>query len=567
MYVGVDVGGTFTDAVLLEKNHVLATAKVPTKGGEELLISILEALDSVLRDVDPARLKRVVFSTTIITNFIASHKYDDVALLLIPGPGLDCNYFNFNAKTHILSGAIDYRGREIITLKEEEIEAVLSELALEGFNKIGVVGKFSPRNTAHEKKVAAIVKGRYPDWHVELGSRIGVQLNFPRRVHTTYLTCATYEPYHKFVDSVRQALVKREICADIYILKADGGTMPLDNSEELPVETIFSGPAASTLGVQALIPPRETAVVVDVGGTTTDLALILSGQPLLSAKGARVENRLTQVRALAVKSVPVGGDSVLKCSGNGIDILPERLGMAYCMGGPVPTPTDALRVLELTRLGDEERAREAMNLLGNVLGMGTEEVAEKVINMVVGKITSEVQNMFLEWEREPAYRVWEILHKHKVRPEMVVGVGGGAAGFISLVAGELGCRSIIPRYASVANAIGAAVAMPTLQINLRADTEQGYYIIQEEGFQGSIKNRRSFNKQNALDLAREWLIKRAQKYGVEVVPAEIEIIRQEAFNMIRGWVTTGKLFDVTIQTPRGIIERIGLGEDTLWLDQ
>lgn len=567
MYVGVDVGGTYTDAVLLDNDRVLATAKVPTRGGGDLLISILEALDSVLTDMDAKRLKRVVFSTTIITNFISSYKYSDVALLLIPGPGLSCNYFNFDARTYVLSGAVDYRGREIIALKEEEIETVLSELAAEGFKKIGVIGKFSPRNTAHEKKVASIIKDRYPDWHIELGYRIGVRLNFPRRVHTTYLTCATCEPYRRFINSVRQALVKRKIYADIYILKADGGTMPLDISEELPVETIFSGPAASTLGVQALIPPKETAVVVDVGGTTTDLALILSGRPLLSAKGARVGNRLTQVRALAVKSVPVGGDSVLKCFGNDINILPERLGPAYCMGGPVPTPTDALRVLGLTSLGDGERAREAMDLLGTDLGMVTEKVAEKVINLVVDKITGEVQDMFLEWEREPAYRVWEILHKHKVRPEMVVGVGGGAAGFISMIAGKLGCRSMIPRYAAVANAIGAAVAKPTLQVNLRADTEQGYYIIQEEGYQGSIEIRNSFNERNALDLAREWLIKRAGKYGVKVMPAEIEIIRQEAFNMIRGWVTTGRLFDITIQTPRGIIDKIGLRENIKWLDQ
>jgi N-methylhydantoinase A/oxoprolinase/acetone carboxylase beta subunit len=556
VYVGIDVGGTFTDAVLLDNDHVLATAKVPTRDGEELLISILEALDSVLSGVDTKLLKRVVFSTTIITNFITSYKYNDVALLLIPGPGLIYNYFDFGARTCILSGAVDYRGREIINLKEEEIKTVLSELAAEGFKKVGVVGKFSPRNTMHEKKVAAMIKDRYPQWHVELGSRIGVQLNFPRRVHTTYLTCATREPYCRFINSVRQALVKRKIYADIYILKADGGTMPLDISEELPVETIFSGPAASTLGVQALIPPKETAVVVDVGGTTTDLALILSGRPLLAAKGARVANRLTQVRALAVKSVPVGGDSVLKCSGINIKILPERLGPAYCMGGPVPTPTDALRVLGFTSLGDGERAREAMDLLGKALGMVPEEVARKVIDLVVDKITAEVQNMFLEWEQEPAYRVWEILHKHKVRPAMVVGVGGGAAGFISMIAMRLGCRSLIPRYAAVANAIGAAVAKPTLQVSLRVDTEKGYYIVQEEGYQGSLKSKK-FNEQNALDLAREWLVERAGKYGVKIVPAEIEIIHQETFNMIRGWVTTGRLFDITMQTPRGIIENIG----------
>lgn len=556
MYVGVDVGGTFTDAVLLVEGLVRATAKVPTR--EDLLVSILEAIDIVLKDMDKKDLKRIVFSTTMITNLIAEHKYDHVALLLIPGPGLNHEYYNFKTAVHILSGTIDYRGREIVPLNEREVVAAISNLALKGFKKVGVIGKFSPRNTSHEKMVVAIIKEKYPDWQVELGSQIGGQLNFPRRVETTYLTCATREPYRYFVNSVRQALAKREITADVFILKADGGTLPLERSEELPVETIFSGPAASTLGVQALTPPGETAVVVDIGGTTTDLALILSGQPLLSAKGARVEEQLTQVRTLAVKSVPVGGDSVLERVGNEIIIYSERLGPAYCMGGPMPTPTDALRVLGLTMLGDEDKAREAMAILGNALGMGTGEVARKVIGLVVDSIAAEIERMFLEWEHEPAYRVWEILQKHKVRPTIVVGVGGGAAGFVTQIAAKVGCSPIIPPYAPVANAIGAAVAKPTMQVSLRADTEQGYYIIQEEGYQGKIESK-LFNEQKALELAKETLIKRAAKYGLEVVPEEIEVTRREVFNMIRDWTTTGRLFDITVQTPRGIIGRIGMG--------
>lgn len=556
MYVGVDVGGTFTDAVLLDKGLVRATAKVPTR--EDLLLSILDAIDIVLKDIDTNNLKRIVFSTTMITNLIAEHKYDPAALLLIPGPGLSIDYYNFKTAVHILSGAIDYRGREIVPVNEKEVEAALSNLALKGIKRVGVIGKFSPRNTSHEKHVTAIIKDKYPDWQVELGSQIGGQLNFPRRVVTTYLTCATREPYRYFVNSVRQALAKREIKADVFILKADGGTLPLERSEELPVETIFSGPAASTLGVQALTPPGETAVVVDIGGTTTDLALILSGQPLLSAKGARLEDQLTQVRTLAVKSVPVGGDSVLERVGDEIIIYSERLGPAYCMGGPLPTPTDALRVLGLTMLGDEDKAREAMAILGNALGLGIGEVAGKVIELVVDSIAVEIERMFLEWEHEPAYRVWEILQKQKVRPTIVVGVGGGAAGFVSQIAAKIGCYPIIPPYAPVANAIGAAVAKPTLQVNLRADTEQGYYIIQEEGYQGKIDNK-LFNEQKALELAKESLLKRASKYGLEIAPEDIEVTRREVFNMIRDWTTTGRLFDITVQTPRGIIGRIGLG--------
>ena len=554
MHVGVDVGGTFTDAVLLDKSVVRATAKVPT--GDALLGSVIGALDAVLEGVDVKDIQKIVFSTTIITNLIAGRKYDEVALLLIPGPGLSHSFYDFKTVVHILSGAVDYRGREIVPLNEQEIEAALSDLALKGFKNVGVAGKFSPRNTLHEKKIAAIIKDKYPDWQVELGSKIGGQLNFPRRVETTYLTCATRKPYRHFIDSIRQALERRKITADVFILKADGGTLPLESSEEMPVETIFSGPAASTLGVQALLPPGETAVVVDIGGTTTDLALVLTGQPLLSSKGARVEERLTQVRTLAVKSVPVGGDSILERVGKAIVICPERKGPAYCLGGPVPTPTDALRVLGMTTLGDEDKARDAMVALGGVSNPDPYEVAREVVGQAVDSIVTEIKKMFLEWEQEPAYRVWEVLHKHKVRPTIVVGVGGGSTGFISQIAAKLDCRPYTPPHAPVANAIGAAVAQPTLQVSLRADTEQGYYIIQEEGYQGKINNK-AFNEQKALELAKEKLIERSAKYGLTVKSDEIEIIHQEVFNMIRGWSTTGRLFDITVQTPRGITGRIG----------
>lgn len=557
MYVGVDVGGTYTDAALLDGGRVLATAKVPTRK-EELIGSILEAMDNVLENVDKSKLKKIIFSTTMITNLIAERKFDDVDLLLIPGPGLSHAYYKLKPNIHILSGAIDFRGRETVRLNEQEILSTISEIAGKGIRNVGVIGKFSPRNTSHEKYVASIISGKYPEWQIEVGSRIASQLNFPRRVETTYLTCATRAPYRYFINSVRQALEYRKISAEVFILKADGGTLPLEGSEELPVETIFSGPAASTLGVLALAPPGETAVVVDIGGTTTDLALILSGEPLLSSKGAKVMEQFTQVRALAVKSIAVGGDSALKKVGSKISISPNRLGPAFCMGGPAPTPTDALRTLGLSTIGEREKAVEAMAILGESLGMSAVEAARIVTGQVVDMITAEIDNMFLEWEQEPAYRVWEVLQKHKVRPDIIAGVGGGSEGFVEQIATKMGCAPFIPAHAAVANAIGAAVAMPTMQVSLRADTEQGYYIIKEEAYQEKIRGR-SFNEQRALDLAKKSLIEWAARYGLEVKPEEIEVTHQEVFNMIRGWNTSGRLIDVTVQTPRGIAYKVGNG--------
>ena len=200
-----------------------------------------------------------------------------------------------------------------------------------------------------------------------------------------------------------------------------------------------------------------------------------------------------------------------------------------------------------------------MKKLGGPLGLSAVEVAELVVEMVVKSITGEIDKMFKEWEQEPAYRIWELLHKKKVQPSIVVGVGGGAEGFIKLIAQELGCQPVNPPYAAVANAIGAAVARPTLQLSLRADTEQGYYIIREDGIQEKI-SRHSFNEQKALELAKERLLKKAAGYGLKVAPEEIEITHQEVFNMIRGWSTVGRLYDLTVQTSRGIEFYIGGGK-------
>lgn len=554
MYIGLDVGGTFTDAVLLEKGQVRAWTKVPT--GEDLMTSLLEAFDNIMTGIHSDLIGRVVLSTTMITNLIAQKKYDPVALILIPGPGFNNDFYNFNNQTYILNGAIDYRGREIVPLDTSEIDYVLADITKKNTDKVAIVGKFSSRNNKHEMEVYKKIQQTNQNWHVEMGHQVAGQLNFPRRVMSTIFNCATKDKYQSFVKSVTEALNSRGISCPVYILKADGGTMSLQSSMDFPVETIFSGPAASILGVQALIPPGETAVVVDIGGTTSDLALILGGLPLLSSKGAKIDGKYTHVRALAIKSVPVGGDSVVKRVGNELILLSERSGPPYCMGGTMPTPTDALKVMGLTKLGDPKLADEAMRILGEPLGLSTWEVATKIVSLITNTITTEIINMFKSWEQEPSYRVWEVLQKRLVRPDTVVGVGGAASGLLIQIAASLDCYPVIPHYARVANAIGAAVARPTLQLTLRADTEQNIYSIQEVGYQGTILDK-SFNENSALELSQQWLLNTADQYGLTEDIGSIEVLRKEVFNIIRDWETRGKLIDVAVQTKRGILHYIG----------
>jgi len=556
LYIGIDVGGTYTDAVLLDKSMVLAMAKIPTR--ENLLFSLVEAFDRIIKQGVPVeRIERVVFSTTMITNLIVEKKYDQVGLLIMPGPGLNYKSYNFPIDTYIINGAIDYRGREITPIDFSQVDEAISDIKAKKYNKIAIVGKFSCRNNIHENSIEKYLKSKIPDCYCEMGHKVAGQLNFPRRVISTYLACATREKYQAFISSVEEALAQRKIHTPVFVLKADGGTLPLSYSPEMAIETIFSGPAASTLGVQALTPPGETCVVVDIGGTTTDLALVLNGQPLLSSKGARINDFLTHVRTLSVKSVPIGGDSAVGLAGKDITISPERKGLPYCLGGPVPTPTDALRLLGLTQLGDQEKALEAMKILGDTLAKDAEEVARTIVSMVSEIVAREIDLMFAQWEQEPAYRVWEVLQKRKVRPDTVAGVGGGAAGLVDQIAARIGCSSSIPPYAPVANAIGAAVAKPTSRITLRVDTQQEIYSILEEGCQNRLKDC-DLSEDKAIKLAKEWLYRRIAKLGLEKDLNELEVTRHEVFNVVRNWTTVGRIYDIAVQSQRGITGHIGI---------
>ncbi len=563
MFIGIDVGGTFTDAVLTDGKTILGKQKVATRP-DDLLTSLLNALDAVTEGLDPAQIQRVVLSTTLVTNLIAQRKYPPVALVLVPGPGLHPDEYDYDTVPWIIPGAIDYRGREIIPLNEEKVFQAGVEINGLGYNRVAVVGKFSGRDNSHELAIKAFLERTFSDLTIETGHTISGQLNFPRRIAGTMLTAAVRDLFAGFIEKVVQALAERKITAPAFILKADGGTLPLASALKMPIETIFSGPAASTLGGMSLSPPGQTSVVIDIGGTTTDLALILSGQPLLASKGARVQEYLTHVRSFAVKSIPLGGDSTVVALDGRPVILPERRGPAACLGGLEPTVTDALRFLDRIEVGDPARAARSMDRLAAETGQTALQAASLIADNACRIIVDAVGQIFQDWEQEPAYRVWEIVQETRIRPNNIVGVGGAAKGLIPAVAAQMSCRALIPVHAEVANALGAAVAQPTVAVNLRIDTEQGFYMVQEDGKTGKVSTGRMFTEEAALKLARDCLFARAEDLQIRDYVDKIEVVRSEVFNLVRDWSTNGKIYDICIQTPRDIL--FYLGEEGAALD-
>ena len=549
--VGIDVGGTFTDAVAVRYGTVIATSKAPTEA-DNLARSLLAALDSVLAGISATDVSRVSLSTTLITNLIAQGLVPIVPVLLIPGPGRDPSTYPLAGPSWTVGGAIDFRGREIVPLDRDEVTAILGRIRATGYRHLAVVGKFSPRNPSHEERVLDWARQLNPDWRLRAGHTVSGQLNLPRRAAATALTLAVEEPLRAFFTQLQKAFDARGLTCPLVILKADGGTLPLDAAQREPIQSVFSGPAASTMGVLALRAPGSTSVVVDVGGTTTDLALILDGEPLFSSRGASLSGVYLPTRAFAVRSLPLGGDSTVAVESGSPVLLATRAGVAACLGGPLPTLTDALRLLGRTALGDVHLAHAALAKVAGAADLSAEQIAAQVVEQALSRLENGISEMFLSWRREHVYRIWELKQRGERRPDVVVGVGAAAEPLVPALAERLKAQVLIPRYAPVANALGAALARTTYTTTVHVDTEDRHFEVTEEGAVGTLSSSH-FSLEDARRLAREWMVRRGQALGVTDPLADCEEVLAEQFNVVEGWSTVGRILDVRLERRCGLV--------------
>ena len=550
--VGIDVGGTFTDAVLMDDSHIEDRAKVPTYP-EDLLTTILNAIDS-LKLFGRRAVEQITVSTTLVTNAILQGRIPYVELCLLPGCGMNLSSFTWPVAYQILAGSVDYRGREISPVDELECQRLVQKWKQRGkVSRVAIVGKFSHRNKVLEETVASYVERALPEVRIAFGHHWG-QANFYRRSLTTYLNLASHDLYHNFADKLQAAVLSRGCDAPIYVLKGDGGVLPLHKVR--PVESIYSGPASSVLGALSQSDENASFVVVDIGGTTTDLGIVLSGSPLVSSRGARIGPYSTLVRSLAVRSVPVGGDSVIITDGSNFSLAAYRLGPAFCLGGPAPTPTDAMCYLGLVEYGDRERAKEAMTTLADEGHRNPEflrHLAQCVLDAMVEKIARQVEELNKEWQEEPAYKVWEVLHPHDALKFYAWVSGGAAQG----IAGPLGKRLHAPvrlgKYPEVSNAIGAAMAKPTFSCTMQLDTFLRRYRIEESGEQGEWKGARRPHLEVGTfltDIAK----REAAAKGIELANPHTEPF--DFFPIVHGYQTVGQIVRGAIHVPPGVVGRV-----------
>ena len=565
MLLGLDVGGTFTDAVIIDGHRVVATAKRRTTK-DNLMNGIGEALDAVLEGYDTSNIEQVTLSTTVVTNTIVEEKEQVVDLYVVTGPGRNVDDI-FPVKPIYLQGYTDHRGIVVEHTPADAVRGIANMVqARSGTDLAAVSAKFGVRNPQEELSITEELKNTYHT--ISNGSLLSGSLNFPRRTISAYFNSAVTPVFTVFKKNVEDALSARNILAPLHILKADGGSLPMEHMVSRPVETAFTGPAATVLGLSALgVIGNKHTVALDIGGTTTDISLWKHGKPLMTKNGVSIREYPSAVRSFAVTSVGIGGESVIRLKNGNLTVGPERVGPSVALGGIEPTLGDALIVLGHANYGDFNLASRALQDLADAIqatlrskNVNTSnnqltliKTASDVARLIVEKALQTIQHGINEVvkveNKRPIYVVADIVNPDVFVPEHIVVVGGTAPSLGPSIGEYLELPVTIPENAAVANAIGAALALSTIELTVHVDTKRRLLVIPELG----VKQQNCTLKraEQVVERAKETLSEEAIRLGLDTVQ-EIEVISIEDFPVVEGWQSMERLITVKVQLAAGV---------------
>ena len=565
MLLGLDVGGTFTDAVIIDGHRVVATAKRRTTK-DNLMNGIGEALDAVLEGYDTSNIEQVTLSTTVVTNTIVEEKEQVVDLYVVTGPGRNVDDI-FPVKPIYLQGYTDHRGIVVEHTPADAVRGIANMVqARSGTDLAAVSAKFGVRNPQEELSITEELKNTYHT--ISNGSLLSGSLNFPRRTISAYFNSAVTPVFTVFKKNVEDALSARNIVAPLHILKADGGSLPIEHMVSRPVETAFTGPAATVLGLSALgVIGNQHTVALDIGGTTTDISLWKHGRPLMTKNGVSIREYPSAVRSFAVTSVGIGGESVVRLKNGNLTVGPERVGPSVALGGVEPTLGDALIVLGHANYGDFILASRALQDLTDAIQATLQfnnvntsnnqlahiktasDVARLIVQNALKTIQHGIDEVVEAENKRPIYVVADIVNPDIFVPEHIVVVGGTAPSLGASIGEYMDLPITIPENAAVANAIGAALALSTIELTFHVDTKRRLLVIPELG----IKQQNCTLKraEQVVERAKEALSEEALRLGLDTAQ-EIEVISIEDFPVVEGWQSMERLITVKVQLAAGV---------------
>lgn len=463
MRIGVDVGGTNTDAVLMDGRTVVASTKQPTTA--DINSGVVAAIGVVLSqaDIPAAAIDAVMIGTTHFTNALVQRQgIDPVGVLRLASPSGEAlppltgwpaelaacvgrNIF-------LLPGGYEVDGREIAPLDEGKVADAARELRGQGIDRIAIGSAFAPINSTMEERAAEIVALEHPDAAISLSSRIG-RIGFIERENATILNAALTSLAAKVISAFTRALVDLGISAPLYISQNDGTLISAAQAAAYPVLTIGSGPTNSMRGA-AFLAGCSDAIVMDVGGTTTDIGVLAGGFPRESSISVDIGGVRTNFRMPDILALGLGGGT--------------RIHLDRAAYGAESLADDAFRV------GPDSVAfriaSEALLFGGDTLTTSDIAVASGIVRFGNPSLLPAFSPAMLQAVRARfAAMLEEGIDRMKTArgDATILAVGGGS---FLIPDGLRGVGAVIrPPHAAVANAVGAAIGQVGAQVERIVD--------------------------------------------------------------------------------------------------
>ncbi|ETK30605.1 hydantoinase/oxoprolinase N-terminal domain-containing protein [Microbispora sp. ATCC PTA-5024] len=487
MRIGIDVGGTNTDAVLMDGQSVLAAVKTATT--RDVTGGITAALAGLQRQraFDPAAVNAVMIGTTHFINALveadrlaptAAVRLGLPATASLP-PMVDWPERLVEAiagRAYLCHGGHEFDGRRIADLREDEIQRVAEELDRHGVRSVAISSVFSPVNAEFEQRAADILTAQLPGLAVSLSSEVG-RMGLLERENATIINASLRELAGQIVDGLADSLESAGIRAPLYLSQNDGTLMDVDFARRYPVATFASGPTNSMRGA-AFLSGLETCAVVDVGGTTSDIGVLRHGFPREATTEVSVAGIRTNFRMPDVLSLGIGGGSRVRGDAGAVTVGPDSVGYrlaeeALVFGGSTLTATDVAVAAGRAAIGDPGAVRDLDRALARA---------------ALARIARDIGDAIERIRTSP-------------EPLPVVAVGGGSI----LLPDEIGDSGQVhrPEHFAVANAIGAAIAQIGGEVDRIFPVEPG-------------------QRQSVLDEAKQEAVDRAVASGAK--PGSVRVV-------------------------------------------
>jgi len=479
---GIDIGGTFTDAVLIDADGALTVTKVRTTP-DDFARGFLDGLEALLEPagLGPEAIGYLVHGTTVATNAIVQRRTAKVGLLttagfkdvLAIGTQLRPSLYDMQkpkpaplvpAELRLeVDERIGPQGEVIRPLSEEDVERAARTFAEAGVEAVAVAFLFSFVDPRHEERAAELLEQHLPGVPVTLSSRVAPEFREYQRTSTTTINASLLPLAGAYVQRLNDALTEKGVRAPLHLMQSNGGVTTGQTAAELPVGLIASGPAAGVISGARIASAlgSEDVLTFDMGGTTADVGLVIGGQAQLRYTG-EAEGHPVNLPQIDVLSVGAGGGSIARVDEFGsLRVGPESAGAdpgpaAYGAGGEDATVTDAhvvLGTLDPERflggrmsLDPDAAARAVERAVAKPLGIRLEEAAQSILRLANATMAG-------------ALRVVSVARGHDPRRLALVAFGGAGPMHACAIAEELDMtRVIVPRYPGVASALGLLVS-------------------------------------------------------------------------------------------------------------